>query len=210
MLGGDFDAYLRAAARGERGSLEYVLGALRPLVLRYCRARLGGRYGGGISADDVAQEVCLAVLSALPRFQDRGRPFLPYVYGIAAHKVLDAHRVAARERAEPVAELPEPRPGSDDPEGRLLAADDAARMRRLLAVLSERQREVLILRVVDGLSAEQTARAVGSTPTAVRVAQHRALNRLRAALIDERPSCRTPSDRRKRADLSAPRRAVAA
>jgi DNA-directed RNA polymerase specialized sigma24 family protein len=52
----------------------------------------------------------------------------------------------------------------------------------LLESVSERQREILHLRVVVGLSVEETAEAVGSTPGAVRVAQHRALNRLRAVL----------------------------
>jgi RNA polymerase sigma-70 factor (ECF subfamily) len=49
----------------------------------------------------------------------------------------------------------------------------------LLATLSDKQREIVVLRVVAGLSSEQTADAVGSTPEAVRVAQHRALARLR-------------------------------
>jgi RNA polymerase sigma-70 factor (ECF subfamily) len=55
-------------------------------------------------------------------------------------------------------------------------------MGRLLDVLPDRQREILVLRVVLGMSAEETAVAVGSTPGAVRVAQHRALARLRKAL----------------------------
>ncbi|MCP2092162.1 Sigma-70, region 4 [Actinosynnema pretiosum] len=52
----------------------------------------------------------------------------------------------------------------------------------LLGVLPEKQREILLLRVVVGLSAEEVAVAVGSTPGAIRVAQHRALVRLRKAL----------------------------
>ncbi len=55
-------------------------------------------------------------------------------------------------------------------------------MAELLKVLPAKQREIVVLRVVVGLSAEETADAVGSTPGAVRVAQHRALARLRAAL----------------------------
>jgi RNA polymerase sigma-70 factor (ECF subfamily) len=49
--------------------------------------------------------------------------------------------------------------------------------------LPDKQREILILRVVVGLSAEETAEAVGSTPGAVRVAQHRALARLKSAIV---------------------------
>ncbi len=52
-----------------------------------------------------------------------------------------------------------------------------------LAILPEKQREILILRVVVGMSAEETAEAVGSTAGAVRVAQHRALARLKAEII---------------------------
>ena len=51
--------------------------------------------------------------------------------------------------------------------------------------LPEKQREILVLRVVVGLSAEETAEAVGSTPGAVRVAQHRALARLRKSMPEE-------------------------
>ena len=58
-------------------------------------------------------------------------------------------------------------------------SDAAERMNKLLATLPEKQREILVLRVVVGMSAEETAEAVGSTPGAVRVAQHRALARLK-------------------------------
>jgi RNA polymerase sigma-70 factor (ECF subfamily) len=44
---------------------------------------------------------------------------------------------------------------------------------------SEKLREVLRLRVIAGMSAEETGRALGMTPGAVRVAQHRALSTLR-------------------------------
>jgi RNA polymerase sigma-70 factor (ECF subfamily) len=130
----------------------------------------------------VAQEVCIAVLTALPGYRDQGRPFLAFVYGIAAHKVADAHRSAARNRAEPVSDVPDTTDLADGPEAQLMNGEFAGRMRRLLEAVSDKQREILHLRVVVGLSVEETAEAVGSTPGAVRVAQHRALNRLRELL----------------------------
>jgi RNA polymerase sigma-70 factor (ECF subfamily) len=60
-------------------------------------------------------------------------------------------------------------------------------MSQLLEVLPTKQREILILRVVAGLSAEETADALGTTSGAVRVAQHRALARLKSALIATEP-----------------------
>ena len=63
-------------------------------------------------------------------------------------------------------------------------ASTAASMRLpALSLLPIKQREILVLRVVVGLSAEETAAAVGSTPGAVRVAQHRALARLKTEIM---------------------------
>jgi RNA polymerase sigma-70 factor (ECF subfamily) len=181
------DAVVAAAVAGDQGALRKVLETVRPIVVRYCRARLGAGERNAVSADDVAQEVCLAVLTALPRYRDQGRPFLAFVYGIAAHKVADAHRAAARDRSHPVESIPETHSAHPTPEQSAVAAESVARMSQLLEVLPTKQREILILRVVAGLSAEETADALGTTSGAVRVAQHRALARLKSALIATEP-----------------------
>jgi RNA polymerase sigma-70 factor (ECF subfamily) len=178
-------AVVGAAVGGDRSAVAHLLTSLRPFVVRYCRARVGRRERSFASADDVAQEVCLAVLAALPGYQDQGRPFLAFVYGIAAHKVADAHRAAARDRAEPVTEPPERPAVQAGPEQVVTQGEISSRMSSLLRVLPARQREILVLRVVVGLTAEETAAAVGSTPGSVRVTQHRALARLRRALAAE-------------------------
>jgi len=176
------DAVVAEAVAGNRDALREVLEIIRPIVVRYCRARVGATERSGLSADDVAQEVCLAAITALPRYRDQGRPFLAFVYGIAAHKVADAHRAAARNRADPTDVVPERYSVEAGPEQMALDSESSARMNRLLSVLPEKQREILILRVVVGMSAEETAEAVGSTAGAVRVAQHRALARLKAEI----------------------------
>jgi RNA polymerase sigma-70 factor (ECF subfamily) len=68
------------------------------------------------------------------------------------------------------------------PEQQIMAADLRTRLGVLLSTLPPRQREILVLRLIVGLSAAETAAAVGLTPTAVRVTQHRALAKLRGAL----------------------------
>jgi len=180
--GDRLDAAVAEAVAGSRDALREVLETIRPIVVRYVRARVGTAERSGLSADDVAQEVCLAAIQALPRYQDQGRPFLAFVYGIAAHKVADAHRAAGRNRAEPTDVVPERYSLDAGPEQIAMQSDSAARMNRLLAVLPDKQREILILRIVVGMSAEETADAVGSTPGAVRVAQHRALARLKGEI----------------------------
>jgi RNA polymerase sigma-70 factor (ECF subfamily) len=168
------------AAAGDRDAVTALLALIRPRVMRYCRARLG-RFGGGYGmADDIAQEVCLAVLGALPRFRDEGRPFSAFVFSIAAHKVADAQRAAVRGRAvTPTDELPDRADPAPGPEQQALSADLARRLSQLLAHLSDAHRELVVLRVAVGLTADEVGEVMGMTASAVRVAQSRALARLR-------------------------------
>ncbi len=172
------------ARGGQPAAIETLLRQIRPIVVRYCRARMDRISGHYYAPDDVAQEVCIAVLSALPRYRDMGRPFVSFVFGIASHKVADAQRSAARQ-AVPTADMPD---GPDDrpgPEETALACLEAEWVRALLAQLPVQQRELLVLRVLSGLSAEETGRMLGMSAGAVRVAQHRALARLRALVAEE-------------------------
>ncbi|GAA1079174.1 MULTISPECIES: sigma-70 family RNA polymerase sigma factor [Tsukamurella] len=185
LTGEELDRAVREAARGDRSALADVLDSIRPLVVRYCRARVGGGERHSLSAEDIAQEVCMAVMMALPRYEDQGRPFMAFVYGIAAHKVADGFRAATRNKSDPVSEMPERASLEGGPEVTALESEANQRMARLLGTLPEKQREILILRVVVGLSAEETAEAVGGTAGAVRVAQHRALAKLKNQIEKE-------------------------
>jgi len=182
----DIAADVVAAMRGDKVAVAALLRVVRPMAVRYCRARIGSQERSFASADDVAQEVCLAVLKSLPSYRDQGRPFLAFVYGIAAHKVADAHRASSRNRSEPMADVPDLPETDAGPEQQVLRGELSREMVELLKVLPEKQREILLLRVVVGLSAEETATALGSTPGAVRVAQHRALTKLRKTMTPDR------------------------
>ena len=174
------DELVRAALTGDRDATERLLAEVRPHVVRYCRARLGSP-DRSPSADDAAQEVCLAVLTGLSRYRFGSKPFLAFVHGIAAHKVADAHRSATRVRWNPDVDIPDSEDPMEGPEQRAMRAELAAELRRMLDELPAAQREILVLRVALGLSAVETAAMVGSTPGAVRIAQHRGLARLRRA-----------------------------
>ena len=99
------DELVRAAAAGDREAVGRLLAVVRSHVVRYCRARLGPS-NRSLAVDDVAQEVCLAVLTGLPGYRFEGKPFLAFVYGVAAHKVIDAHRAATRTRWDPTSRFP--------------------------------------------------------------------------------------------------------
>ncbi|GEB48807.1 RNA polymerase sigma factor ShbA [Streptomyces sp. NHF165] len=175
---------VRRAVEGDRQATHDLLAHVHPLAVRYCRTRLTRLPGDARHfVDDLAQEVCIAVLCALPRYRDTGKPFEAFVVAIAQHKVADLQRAAMRgpgSTAVPSDEMPERPDDSLGPEERALLSSDAEWAKKLLANLPEHQRELVLLRVAVGLTAEETGQMLGMSPGAVRVAQHRALSRLRA------------------------------
>jgi RNA polymerase sigma-70 factor (ECF subfamily) len=167
----------RRARRGNPQAAAELLARIRPGVVRYCWAHLGSLGRGDQTPDDVAQDVCLAVFEALPRYEERGLPFTAFVYRIASYKVADAHRSAAPTR--PIETVPEPVYDGRDPEDRAITADLSRRLLPLLNDLTDAQREIIVLRVAAGLSAEEVGAVIGKSPAAVRMAQSRAMARLR-------------------------------
>jgi hypothetical protein len=105
--------------------------------------------------------------------------------------VADAARGAARSPL-PVPVVPDRPDRCLGPEEIVVAGVDARRARVLLARLPAGQRRLLLLRVVAGLSAEDTGYVLDMSPGAVRVAQHRALIRLRALAAREPAALAAP------------------
>ncbi|WP_156757173.1 sigma-70 family RNA polymerase sigma factor [Actinokineospora pegani] len=172
-------AHLERLHAGDERALADILALVRPIVARKVRYRMASL---GTAHEDVVQEICLALVKAIPTFRWDGKPFMAFVSGIAAHKIADAFRARGRDRTEPLADpCQRPDPGVG-PEQAALNAELGAHARSLVDTLPAAQREILHLRFVIGLGSVETAHAVGSTPGAVRVAQHRALNTLRKRL----------------------------
>lgn len=181
-LEAELDRLAGLAVAGDRVATEQLLTLVRPTVVQYCRAQLNDGVGP-YSPEDVAQDVLLAIFSALTRYRAGERAFMAFVYSVARNKVVDAFRKAGRDRSEPTDRLPDAVDTGDGPEAAAVLAGEVAGMHALLDQLSDNHREIIVLRVALRFSAEETARLVGSTPVAVRVAQHRAMTRLRALAL---------------------------
>lgn len=168
------DRLIRAQRGDPRAFDELVRWLDRPLV-GFLRAR------GAEDAEGMAQEVLLRVFRAVERFEGGSEAFRAWVFKIARNMLVDERRYWARRGqavATPQDELPDSVNVDELPDG----IDQRERVETMLSDLTDEQREVLLLRVVAGLTVEETAHAVGRRPGAVRALQHRALGRLRRAL----------------------------
>jgi len=176
--GDELSRLVTRAQAGDPAAVSDVIRQLRTRIFRYAMARIGTRE----EAEDVTQETCVALADALPRFDGDSGRFTSFVFGIASNKVLMSQRARGRRPEIPVAEIPE---SSSAAPGPLERAEQDDALRGLLSQLDElpdRHRDVLLLRVVAELSADEVGEALGTTATNVRVIQHRALSSLRASL----------------------------
>ena len=148
-------------------------------VYRYCYARLGD----GQSAEDAASVVFTNALTALPRFRANGRPgaFRSWLFTIAHNVVVNQHRDRGRHPVTALTEADEVHDRSPSPEDLFLDTESSQRLHAVLVQLSDDQRRVIELRLA-GLTDKEIATILGRQHGAVRAAQYRAVNRLRALL----------------------------
>ncbi|GAA2539576.1 sigma-70 family RNA polymerase sigma factor [Pseudonocardia hydrocarbonoxydans] len=183
--GDDLDGLARRAGGGDRAALDTFLRLVQPPVVRYCRSRLVGAHAA-LGPDDVAQEVLLAVCHALPRFRSDGQTSaMAFVFGIARNKIVDGFRYAGRDRSVARDVLPDDADDAPGPEAAAVLSTEIARLRWALDQLLPQHREVLGLRIGLSYTAEEVGQLIGSSPGAVRVTQHRALQRIRLLLAEE-------------------------
>jgi RNA polymerase sigma-70 factor (ECF subfamily) len=189
------DALVAAARSGDADAWEALYRRAYPRLFAYARRRLAS----DDAARDAVSETMARAVRGLGRYRAEGDGFDAWLSGIVRHVVLDAQRAGARRtaRLDGVGALPDVASSEDGPEERLLGSLEAASMRAAFALLSDADRELLELRVVLGLSSDEVATALGKRPGAVRMAQARALDRLRALLTEtpdavgaERPTAR--------------------
>ena len=136
-------------------------------------------------AEDVTSEVFFRALRAMPRYEPR-QPFLAWLYRIARNAVIDRAR-SLRPRVSFEDALAHPDAGEHvvDPDVRILANDRRERLRAALGSLTAEQQEVVILRFVEGLSAEEVGQIMGKRAGTVRGLQFRALQALKKHITPE-------------------------
>jgi RNA polymerase sigma-70 factor, ECF subfamily len=170
----DFDRVVEAARAGEEWAAAVLFRAWQPSLLRYLR------WQEPAVADDVAGETWLALAEHIGHFQGDEAALHGWLFSVARRRVADHRRRGARRRTQPVdhEQLVEVEGGPDpaDTAVESLSAQDAVRV--ITAALSPDQAEVIVLRVVAGMTTDEVAAVLGKRPGTIRVLQHRAVRRL--------------------------------
>lgn len=165
------------ARQRDQDAWEALFRLAYPRLLAYARRRLPD----GESAKDAVAETMARAVRSIDRFVWKGGGFEAWLFGIMRHVVIDAQR-ARRVDLLPDVDLTTSLEAG--PLERLVGDEEADRVRAAFLRLSSGDREVLELRVLGGMTSEEVAAVLGRRPGAVRMAQARALERLRRLLGD--------------------------
>ena len=172
--GDGFDDVLRAARAGAEWAWARIYADLAPQVVGYLRGH------GADDPEDVAGEVFLQVVRALPAFSGGERDFRAWVFTIVHRRLVDDLRRRGRRPVEAASvETVERAAGSggDVPADAEERITDAA-VRAAIGELPAQQRTVMLLRIIGDLTIEEIARALGKRSGAIKALQRRALLRL--------------------------------
>lgn len=173
-IGTGFQTVLDAARAGAPWAFERLYAELSPGVHKYLSMR------GTTEPEDLTSEVFLTLFERLGAFEGSTEDkFRSWVFTIAHHKATDELRRVYR---RPWTETPYDGAvelAGGDVETDAFEAIGTAWVHDILTSLSEVQREVLLLRVVAGLTISQVAAAMGKSEGAIKQHQRRAVVQLR-------------------------------
>ncbi len=173
----DWSALMVKAQAGDAIAYRTLLSAITPYLRALARR-------SGLAGDDVEDGVqdVLLTLHSVRHTYDPARPFGPWLVVIARNRLTDRRRSRARVSNREI-ELTEFHETFATDESNLLeAASDARRLHAIIADLPAGQRQAVEMLRLRELSLKEAAAASGQSETALKVALHRAVKRLRVLM----------------------------
>jgi RNA polymerase sigma-70 factor (ECF subfamily) len=188
--------HVQRAIRGDQESLAWVVAHFSPILRAQASWRLGARLRGQVDPDDVVSDAWLVVLRRLPDLDRDGGRTTPRLLAFVGTTIL---RIVNRriDQAIRLGRTTPQAPAKDEEGADALAGleatvtgavTNAARnelaraLAACLAELADKDREVILLRVAEGLSNDEVARELGEAPNTVSHRYRRALEKLRKAV----------------------------
>lgn len=166
------------AQAGDAAALEAVLVEAAPITLRFGRRVCGP----GADAEDAAQDALISIAEHLGDYEGRAA-FSTWVYAIVKSTCSRRRRRLEARSSVPLEDVGERSDGRSLPEADLAKHEAVSQLERALDRLDPADREVIALRDIEELSAEDAAQTLGISVGALKSRLHRARAALREALV---------------------------
>jgi RNA polymerase sigma-70 factor (ECF subfamily) len=199
MSSTDHEALLLARVKaGDQGAMAEFLDQRRPQLLAFIHKNLSDAMRRKVDPEDLAQEVHMECVRALPDVEIGERDPFNWACQVAERKIIDAHRhYFGAQKRDAAREMPLGSPGGDTCQAGLINmlvasmtspsqafSRDQKEFRLLQAIqsLPQENQDALRLRYVQNLPSKEIARTLGKSDVSVRVMLSRSLNKLRDML----------------------------
>jgi RNA polymerase sigma factor (sigma-70 family) len=191
----EFSTLMRASQCGDGAAYAQLVRKTMPLLQRVLRIRYG--FLQAADRDDLMQDVLLSLHRAIATYDSR-RQFVPWLMAIVHNKMVDRARPFARSTANEIpiddwAKVDAAEPSAS----RVELRGDSEVLWEAINRLSPLQQQAIKLSKLHELTSKEAATVMGTTPGAVRVSVHRAINSLRASLDGQRGRAERSNQRKR-------------
>ena len=147
-------------------------------IFNYAYHRLGNIH----DAQDLTSRTFYRALRTIERYQNRGAPFVAWLYRIAHNLVANWHRDHSRRKVISLDELIIVSPSDGAPERLAERTEDVERLQQAMRKMNPDRQELLILKHSEGLSNAEIGRIMGRSEGAIKSLYHRTLLALKHEL----------------------------
>jgi RNA polymerase sigma-70 factor (ECF subfamily) len=161
-------------------AVQYAVETFAPKLYRFAIYQLGEH----ATAEDVASETITRMLEKIDGYTQTGAPFQAWLFAIARNLIRDSYR---RKKETEIISLDA---SMESPEIQRLGASDSGidgladrdALVRIMGTLTDEQRQILTLRIVEGWQPQEIARLLGKSIDSVKSLQYRALQAMKKQL----------------------------
>ncbi len=175
-MSGEEANLIQRAKQGDPAAFAEIYDRHQPAIYRYIIRQVGDV----AMAEDLTSDVFVRLVEKIDRFTYRGHPLLAWLYTIARNLVTDYRRRAGR--SLPLSLDEQVVSDTVGPEEDVEHRQVQDRVIVAITYLTEDQRQVILLKFIEGLDNETVAQALDKSVGAVKALQHRALAALRRVL----------------------------
>jgi RNA polymerase sigma-70 factor (ECF subfamily) len=136
-----------------------------------------------VDAEDITQEVFIRAWKAIDKYKSTGAPFLSWLLKIARNMIIDRHR--STKPVTPLEDIEDHDNHQISAEAQIEIGFEQSRIRQAILKLKGDEGKIIVLRFIDGYKIGEIARMLNRSEGAIRVAQYRALVKLRSILNDK-------------------------
>ena len=170
---------VRRAQEYDESALEALYQTYYPKIYNYAFLQMGDVQ----AAEDLAADVMLKMIESIKSYNFRGLPFGAWVFRIAKNRLIDLHR---RRRRRGEVDLSVTLASTlESPQVLAERAIERGQLQIALKHLTDEQRQVIVLKFIQGFDNRSTGRILGRSEGAIKSLQHRALGSLRRLLYQE-------------------------